>query len=216
MPPPKFIFVRHGEAQHNVAFHEKGQAAFTDPAYKDAPLTQKGHEQARATGKALREFQILDIWSSPLKRAIQTGEEIYEEINCAELWLHDSLLEKQGNGYVCNERKYTMDIKKEFPIWKRDFLPEMQPIWFDAETETSLHRRMLSFVLLLAHLYKDVAAGSHVVIVGHGTALGSLLRWQFKNAEFAVLTLEEILAAGAEAAKPAVAAAAAAADPSLT
>jgi broad specificity phosphatase PhoE len=194
MPPPKFIFVRHGEAEHNVAFHEKGHAAFTDPAYRDAPLTQKGHEQARSTGKALSDYKILDIWSSPLTRAIETAEEIFEEINCAEFWLHDSLLECLGGGHACNERKSRKDLKEKFPMWKRDFLPDLPPFWGTRENFTSLHRRMLSFVLLLAHLYKDVAEGSHVVIVSHADALGALTRRPFKNAEFAVLTLEEILA----------------------
>jgi broad specificity phosphatase PhoE len=80
MPPPKFIFVRHGEAQHNVDFHVKGQAAFTDPANKDAPLTAEGIQQAKATANALETIPlILGIWSSPLTRAIQTAEEIFKE-----------------------------------------------------------------------------------------------------------------------------------------
>lgn len=194
MPVPKFIFVRHGEAQHNVAFHEKGEAAFTDPANRDAPLTQKGREQARATGKALADLPILDIWSSPLTRCIETAEDIYEEVNASELWLHDSLLERLGGGHCCNERKSRKELKEKFPIWKRDFLPDLSPFWGVRENETSVHRRMLSFVLLLAHLYKDVRADSHVVIVSHADALGSLTRRPYKNAEFAVMTLEEILA----------------------
>jgi broad specificity phosphatase PhoE len=73
----------------------------------------------------------------------------------------------------------------------------MQPIWFDAENDTSLQRRMLSFILLLAHMYRDVPEGSHVVIVSHANALGALLHRSFKNAEHVVMTLEEILAVGA-------------------
>jgi broad specificity phosphatase PhoE len=196
MPTPKFIFVRHGEAEHNVAFHKEGDAAFTNPAYKDAPLTEEGRKQARATGEALRDLPILDIWSSPLTRAIQTGEEIYEEVNAQEVWLHDSLLERQGGGHVCNERKYKMDLRKAFPMWRREFLPEMQPMWFDAENDTSLQRRMLSFILLLAHIYRDVPADSHVVIVSHANALGALLHRSFKNAEYVIMSLEEVLAVG--------------------
>lgn len=203
MPPPKFIFVRHGEAEHNVAFRTEGDAAFTSPAYKDARLTAEGVKQAKATGEALADLQILDIWSSPLTRCIQTAEEIYEEVNAQDLWLHDSLLEGQGGGHVCNERSYKIDLQKKFPGWKNDFLPELPPVWVTAETYTSLQRRMLSFVLLLGHLYKDVPDGYHVLVVSHANALGALLRRPFKNAQHIVMSLEEILAVGAAAPPPA-------------
>jgi probable phosphoglycerate mutase len=200
MPVPKFIFVRHGEAKHNVAFHEVGEAAFSDPANKDAPLTEQGMAQARATGAALHNLKILDIWSSPLTRCIQTAEEIFEENNIQELWLHDSLLERLGGGHICNDRLSTHELKKEHPMWKREFLPELPPLWIDRENHTSLQRRMLSFILLLAHMYSDVSPDSHVVIVSHADALGALTHRPFKNAEHVILTLEEILAT--DSAKP--------------
>jgi broad specificity phosphatase PhoE len=197
MPVPKFVFVRHGEAEHNVASHNGlGDKAFTDPKYKNAPLTAKGKEQARATGEALfaSERRFLDIWCSPLTRCIETAEEIYEEINCAELWLHDSLVERLGGGHVCNERHYTSNIKKMFPCWKTDFLPEFPPLWVDRENQTSLQRRMLSFILLLAEMYKNVREGFYVLIVGHADAIFSLTHVSLKNAEYVEMSLEEILA----------------------
>ncbi len=193
MPAPKFIFVRHGEAEHNVAFHEVGDSAFTDPKYKDARLTEKGIQQARATGVALQNLKILDIWSSPLTRCIQTAEEIFEENNVQELWLHDSLLERLGGGHICNDRLACHELKKEFPTWKWEFLPELPPLWISRENYTSLQRRMLSFILLLAHMYGDVSADSHVLIVSHADALGALTQKPFKNAEYVVMTLDEIL-----------------------
>lgn len=205
MPIPKFIFVRHGEAEHNVAFRSgEGIAAFTNPAYKDARLTAEGRIQAQATGRVLQQadLNILDMWSSPLTRCIQTAEEIYEEISAQGMWLHDSLLERLGGGHVCNERKYKLEIQKEFPCWDTSFLPQLPPAWIERENETSLQRRMLSFILLLAHLYRDVPDDSHVIIVSHADALGSLLQRPFKNAEHVVLSLEEILAPVAPAVAP--------------
>jgi broad specificity phosphatase PhoE len=205
MPVPKFIFVRHGEAEHNYASHNGlGDKAFTDPKYKNAPLTAKGKQQAMAAGQDLREkgYPILDIWASPLTRTIETAEEIYEEINCGELWLHDSLLERLGGGHVCNERHYASNINKMFPIWKRDFLPEFPPFWLERENQTSLQRRMLSFVLLLAEMYKNVREGDCVLLVGHADAIFSLTRRSLKNAEYVVMTLEEILATDKPTASP--------------
>jgi broad specificity phosphatase PhoE len=195
MPVPKFIFVRHGEATHNVAFREVGQAAFRDAKNKDAPLTEVGVAQAKGLGKALAEagHAIVDIWSSPLTRAIQTTQEIFEETDAQAIFLHDSLLEKQGAGYVCHERKKAYELKETYPAWSQTFLPEFPPFWISAEPDSALYQRMLSFVLLLAHLYRDKPEGQHVVIVSHGIALQTLMRKSLKNAEYAILSLEEIL-----------------------
>lgn len=197
MPIPKFIFVRHGEAEHNVAFHQVGESAFTDPKHKDAPLTEEGIKQARKTGEVLSEagYKILDLWSSPLTRCIQTSLEIYEEVNLSELVLHDSLLERQGGGHICNDRKSTADLKKEYAFWNTLFLPTLPSLWIERENETSLQRRMLSFVLLLSDIYKNVAEDSYVLVVGHCDAIFSLTKKSLKNAEYVILSLDEILGA---------------------
>jgi hypothetical protein len=39
---PKIIFVRHGQAAHNVAFESLGSKAYEDPRYRDSKLTQTG------------------------------------------------------------------------------------------------------------------------------------------------------------------------------
>jgi broad specificity phosphatase PhoE len=195
MPVPKFIFVRHGEATHNVAFHEVGQAAFRDAKHKDAPLTPLGIQQAKALGQALAEagHTIVDIWSSPLTRAIQTAQEIFEETDAQAIFLHDALLEKQGAGFVCHERKKAYELKDAYPAWSQTFLPEFPPFWISAEPDSALYQRMLSFVFFLAHLYRDKPEGSHVVVVSHGIALQTLLRKSLKNAEYVILTLDEVL-----------------------
>ena len=94
---PRFIFLRHGEAEHNVAFHKEGASVFKEEAYRDAKLTAKGIEQAIEAAKALSSLKIEAIWSSPLTRCIQTAEEVFEEVDCDELYLHDNLLERLGN-----------------------------------------------------------------------------------------------------------------------
>ena len=194
MPVPKFIFVRHGEAGHNVGFHEVGQAAFLDPKYKDAPLTPEGIQQAKATALALAPLKVVDMWSSPLTRCIQTSEELYEEMNIGNLYLHDSLLERQGGGHICNERKYRIELKEVHTGWDTAFLPELPPVWVERENETSLQRRMLSFVLLLSEMYKKCPEESHVLLVSHADAIFSLTKKSLKNAEYVIMSLEEILA----------------------
>ena len=192
MPPPKFIFVRHGEAEHNVAFHEVGNAAFTDPKYKDARLTEEGHKQARATGEALQNLKILDLWCSPLTRCIQTAEEIFEANDITNLVLHDSLLERQCFSQPCNERRSRGELRKEFPMFKRDYLSEMTAYFFKPEPPFAIHQRMMAFALWLAHHYKDAPPDSHLVLVSHGHAIGYLTGKTLKNAEYVVMSLDEL------------------------
>ncbi len=193
MPCPKFIFVRHGQAEHNVAAHgPEGDKAYENPAYKDAPLTPEGIKQAKATAKNLADLRILDIWSSPLTRAIQTAEEIFEETSAQELYLHDNLLELLGGGHVCNERKLKGILKKLFPLWKTTYLPETPPFWVERENEYSMHSRMNMLVTLLADIYKDSPPDSYICIVSHWGAINSLTGKALGNAEFVIKSLEDL------------------------
>lgn len=193
MPVPKFIFVRHGEAEHNVAAHgPEGERAYENPAYKDAPLTAAGVEQARRTAEALKDFTILDIWSSPLTRAIQTADEIFEETSAQELWLHDNLLEVLGGGHICNCRLEARDLRVKFPLCKLNHLSEFPPLWLDREGHTSVYSRMKMLILYLANLYKDAPENSYVCLVSHWGAIRALTGKPLKNAEFIVLEVGEI------------------------
>ena len=189
---PKFIFMRHGEAEHNVAFHEVGQSAFTDPKYQDAVLTKNGIEQAREAAKKLLHYKILDLWTSPLTRALQTSEELFEELNINTMYMHDNLLERQGGGHVCNKRATKRVLEKRFFGFNTIFLPDFSTDWIDRESETALVQRLRMFLLQLADLYKDISEEKHILIVGHGDALASLTGKSFQNAEFVVMTLEEL------------------------
>ncbi len=191
---PSFIFVRHGEALHNVAFHnEKCEEVFTRNEFKDAPLTEKGKQQAKETGKQLFDFNIVDIWCSPLTRCIETAEEIFEEVNASHLYLHDNLLERLGGHHVCNDRKSKYEIQKKYSIWNTIFLPELPPSWVEQESTTSVHNRMVMLILYLTEIYKEMPDNSYILLVSHWGAISSLTGYSLQNAEYKILTLEEIL-----------------------
>lgn len=72
----KFYFVRHGETVWNVENKICGAT--------NSPLTERGREQARATGQTIRKqmeqgvIHIDEILTSPLERAFDTAQEISE------------------------------------------------------------------------------------------------------------------------------------------
>lgn len=190
--PPTFTFVRHGEALHNVAFHLEGASAFKDETNRDAKLTVRGVDQAMTTALKLSSLTIQAIWSSPLTRCIQTAEEIFEQVDCNELYLHDNLLERLGNGHLMNERKTKRELKQEFPIWKMDTLPDRPPFWEKYETDYALRQRMFMFIMLLTDIYSDCNEDTHILIVGHSDAIATFTGKQLNNAEYVSLTLKDI------------------------
>jgi uncharacterized phosphatase len=87
MKPTEFIFVRHGQSQANA------DGMIAD---ESSPLTEKGFEQARETGKKLKHLGITTIVSSPILRAHQTAEAIAGElgIDSAQIQVMDELRER--------------------------------------------------------------------------------------------------------------------------
>lgn len=190
--PVTFLFIRHGEAQHNVNFHEVGEKAFSDEKNRDAPLTEKGIQQARDLAQKLSSHKIKAIWSSPSTRTIQTSLEIFEETDAQHIYLHDNLLEYHIMGHVCNIRKRKRDIEDTYiGITKTTFLPEFPSIQLETENPTAVYYRMLSMVLLLNHLYKD--KDCTIAIVSHKNAIQYLTRKPLENCGFVKMTLDDIL-----------------------
>jgi probable phosphoglycerate mutase len=64
----RLILVRHGETASNRDGLGLGR--------QDVPLTEKGRLQAEALAEALSTYQIAAVYSSPLRRAVDTGEAI--------------------------------------------------------------------------------------------------------------------------------------------
>jgi broad specificity phosphatase PhoE len=192
---PTFTFIRHGEALHNVAFHLEGSSAFKDDKNRDARLTVKGVEQAMDVAKTLSSLKVVGIWSSPLTRCLQTAEEIFEQVDGLsghDLYVHDNLLERQGNGHLMNERRSKAELKKEFGIWDMSSLPDLPPFWANHESNYTLRQRMFMFIMLLTDIYSDYDESSHVLIVGHSDAITTLTGKHLNNAEYVSLTLKDI------------------------
>ncbi|MGD1922703.1 MAG: histidine phosphatase family protein [Paracoccaceae bacterium] len=63
-----FYFLRHGETTWNANRRTQGQL--------NSPLSDRGWEQARAAGQALRDEPIERIIASPLDRAFFTAQEV--------------------------------------------------------------------------------------------------------------------------------------------
>lgn len=66
---PKIYLVRHGQTDYNARHLLQGRL--------DVPLNETGLAQARESAEKLKDIPFQKIYYSPLKRARQTAEEIY-------------------------------------------------------------------------------------------------------------------------------------------
>ena len=79
--------VRHGESEANISRRYSG--------ITDVELSAKGREQAYKAGVNLKHSSIFNVYSSPLKRAIDTAKIISKEIsfNESEIIIEKNLIE---------------------------------------------------------------------------------------------------------------------------
>ena len=143
-------FVRHGESVLNVQRLFAGQL--------DTPLTERGREQAHATGEELRGLGINVIVASPLVRALETAQIIAGDI-----------------GYLA-DRIIVNDVFKE------RFLGNLQGKSWDSfdetanddngvETDEALLERAHAGLALLQGIEADT-----VLLVSHGSFSKALRR----------------------------------------
>ncbi len=192
--PVKFVFVRHTEAEHNAAFHEskEDRMTFYREDLRDSKLTEKGKAQAITVAKELAEKypQVEAIWASSLQRCIQTADEIFEEVNVNDYYIHDNLIERQTPGFAFNYRTEKKKLKELYGHINMDYIPELPSLWTVMENNYVLRSRMYMMMMLLLDLYKDT--DSVVMVVGHNDAIGTLTGKSLKNGEYFEMSEEEV------------------------
>lgn len=155
----RLIFVRHAEAEGNVAriFH----------GWYNSKLTKKGEEQAKLVAKRLKDIKIDALYSSTLERTYKTASYIAQQID---LPIITSPNLKEINGGDWENEKWE-DIPKKWPIehnhWENS--PHLLKLP-NGETMLELQQRLLKEVYSIINENE----GKTICIVTHGTAIKSL------------------------------------------
>jgi broad specificity phosphatase PhoE len=95
-------FVRHGQADHNIAADLFGEYAYWDKLYTNAKLTEKGIIQATNLNNYFKKNNPDIVFSSPLKRCLQTLDYALIDYN-HDVYVDDRLVERLGE-HPCNMR----------------------------------------------------------------------------------------------------------------
>ncbi|MEK6917678.1 MAG: histidine phosphatase family protein [Nanoarchaeota archaeon] len=136
----KLIIVRHGETEENVKEIHQG--------HMPGNLSKEGKEQTKKLALRLKDEKIDVIYSSDLKRAIDTTKEIIKFHKNVKVFYTDKLREIHAGSFTGKTYKETKGLK----------FPE------DSETIDQLYVRGKNF---LNEIYKK-NKNSTVLIVGHG------------------------------------------------
>ena len=147
------VLVRHGETEWSRAGKHTGRT--------DVPLTERGQQQARAVGDALKERRFALALTSPLARALET---------CRLAGFGGTALERQDLrewDYGAYEGRTTAEIRNDRPGWSlwRDGAP-------DGETAAQVGERADRVIAEARSVDHDV------ILFAHGHLLRVLTaRW---------------------------------------
>jgi len=156
-----FILIRHGETKWNA---ERRMMGVTD-----IPLTATGKRQAAAVAMHLRSYPLNIIFSSPLKRTIQTSHAIQRFHPKIPLLIDTNLRERdfgniEGLTYEEINRRHPELIYSD--SWKyRHFRPK------GGESLADLESRADTFLSSVLELYN----GKILAVISHGTFLRVLI-----------------------------------------
>ncbi|MCX7922942.1 MAG: histidine phosphatase family protein [Clostridia bacterium] len=168
----RLIFVRHAEAEGNLnrVFH----------GWTDSEITERGHIQASRVADRLKDTEIDILYSSSLKRTLQTAEYI-SKIKGLPIIRTDRLKEINGGDW---EGKRWDELPSLWPhehyTWENKPHIHCMP---NGETMEQFQRRLVSEVMQIINDNR----GKKICIVTHGTAIKSLM------CHFLSVSLEEML-----------------------
>lgn len=162
----KIFLIRHGETLENIGTLLMGRT--------DGELSQLGIEQAKKTGQALKDFNINYIYSSPLKRCLDTANLINESIK-SPLKTHGLLMERDF-GF------YTNASAKEVNFDELD-LDSEENKKAGVESLENIRMRIVNFISLILKEHKE----HNIIIVTHDNPIRLFL------GEFLNKTYQEIL-----------------------
>ena len=156
----RLIIVRHAQAEGNISRHFHG--------WTDSNLTDLGHIQAELAAKKLADMPIDVIYSSTLKRALQTAEHI-ARIKNLEIIKMEELKEINGGDW---EGQLFAVLPKKWPVeydnWENKPHIHCMP---NGESMAEFQERLIKGINLIL----SENEGKNICIVTHGTSIKALL-----------------------------------------
>lgn len=162
---PDLILLRHGQSQWNL------ENRFT--GWVDVPLSPKGEAEARAAGEKLRGRTIDKLYTSVLKRAIDTADLALAAAGISGLpTVRDAALNERMYGDLQGMNKAEAAQRwgdEQIRLWRRSY--DVKPPGGESLADTAA--RVLPY--WETTLLPDVRAGKNLLVVAHGNSLRALV-----------------------------------------
>jgi 2,3-bisphosphoglycerate-dependent phosphoglycerate mutase len=162
---PDLILLRHGQSQWNL------ENRFT--GWVDVPLSPKGEDEARAAGDKLRGRQIDKLYTSVLKRAIDTATLALAAAGiAAPPTERDAALNERMYGDLQGLNKAEAAQKwgdAQIKQWRRSF--DVKPPGGESLADTAA--RVIPY--WETRILPDIKAGRKVLVAAHGNSLRALV-----------------------------------------
>lgn len=158
----RIILIRHGETEWNRLHRFQGRS--------DIALNEKGKMQARALAKALQHEDITAIYTSPLKRAVDTARHIKKFHPSLPLIKEPGFLEMDLGDF---EGMAGKQWAISYPIFRAQW--EKSPASLSMPGGESLVEVQSRAVQALKRISENFCTGSTIVICSHNFVIISLL-----------------------------------------
>lgn len=156
--------IRHGETEWNIIRRLQGKS--------DSPLTKTGWEQVKRVAAAIGERNFDKLYSSDLKRSLNTAKEINK--------FHNLKLETEAG---LRERNFGImeglnldEILQKYPETYHNYLDRSEDYQIpEGESLIQFNNRVMSTITELV----EINQGKHLLIISHGGILDCIIRHVF-------------------------------------
>lgn len=124
-------FVRHAQATHNKAALEIGRAAYKNPAFHDARLTDVGEEQCAKLKPDvdLIASDVQLVLVSPCSRATETALRCFKSVPASAKWIAIEWLREKCGEHPCDDRRSVSELKNEFSKIDYSFMEDDEDVY---------------------------------------------------------------------------------------
>ena len=174
------ILVRHGESEWNAKGLWTG--------WTDVSLSEKGIQEAQQAGEEIKDIHLDVAFTSKLKRAQQTLDEIKKILHCESIPTYQTeALNERDYGDLTGKNKWKIKEEfgeEQFNKWRRSY-DEQPP---HGESLHNVYDRVVPYYK--ETILPELEANKNVIIAAHGNSLRALVKYLEKISDEDITHLE--------------------------
>lgn len=160
------VLVRHGESEWNAKGLWTG--------FRDIDLSEKGKEEAREAGQVIKEISFQIAFTSVLKRAKQTLQEMEQVLNTKIPTIESAALNERDYGDYTGKNKW--QVKEQ--LGEEKFLQFRRSWDFPipgGESLKDVYQRVTPYYQ--EYILPELKQGKNVLVSAHGNSLRALVKF---------------------------------------